>query len=83
MCGPPRQTTVIQAIFSIELDHQPFLEVGRSLPHDFRVAILENVVTPDFDLTVTRLSTHSGLTSEVYEFPPEVTLVLWHISIKR
>lgn len=79
----PRQTAVIETIFSIELDHQSFLEVARGLSHNFRVTVLEDVVTPDFDLTVTGLGTHSGLTPEVDELPPEVTLVLWHISIER
>ena len=52
------------------------------MSHNFRVTVLKNMVTPDFDLTVTRLGTHSRLTPEVDEFPSKVTLVLWHISIK-
>ena len=53
------------------------------MSHNFRITVLEDVVTPDFDLTVARLGSHSWLTPEVDKFPPEVTLVLWHVSVKR
>ena len=79
----PRETTVIETVLAIELDHQALLEITRSLPHDLRVTVLEDVVTSNLDLTVARLSTHGGLTSEVDKLPAEVALVLRHISIER
>lgn len=79
----PRKTTVVQTIFTVELDHESFLEVIRRLSHDLSITILKDVVTPDLDLTVTRLCPHRRLTSEVDKLPPEVTFVLRNISIER
>ena len=41
------------------------------------------MVSPDLNLAIPRLCTHSRLASEVNELPSEVSLVLWNISIKR
>ena len=62
---------MIKPIFSVKPDRQPFLEVVRSLSHDFRVTILEDVVAPDFNLTVTRLDMDSRLTPKEDVFLPE------------
>ena len=79
----PRKTTVIQTIFAVELDHQPLLQIVRCLPHDLRITILKDMVTSDFDLAVSRLSTHRRLTPKVDEFPPKVAFVLRHIGVQR
>jgi hypothetical protein len=33
----PRETSIIQTIFAIELDHQPLLQVVGTLAHDLRI----------------------------------------------
>lgn len=79
----PRKTSVVETVFALELDHKPLLEVIGRLAHDLGVAVLEDVVTPDLDLTVAGLVAHCGLAAEVDELPAEVTLVLRHVGIQR
>ena len=79
----PRKTTIIQPIFSIEFDHQPLLEFVRCLPHDFRIAILKDVVPPHFNLAITGLRAQRGLRAEVNEFAPEVAFILRDILVER
>ena len=76
-----RDTSVIETIFTVELDHQTFLQVTRRLPHNLSVGVLKDVISPDLDLAVARLSAHGRLTPEVDELPAEVTLVLRHVGI--
>lgn len=77
-----RQSSVIQTIFSVELDHQSLLEVVWCLAHNLGVRIFEDVSSTNFDVTLTRRRTKGGLRSEVDEFSSEVSLVLRYILIE-
>ena len=78
-----RETAVIETILAVELDHQPFLQIGSRLPRNFRERILENVRSPDLDVTLPRHDPHSRLRAEVDELPPEVSLVLRDVLVQR
>ena len=77
-----RQTTVIETILSIELDHQSLLEIVWSLPHNFGIRILKDVSSSDLDVTLSRNRSKSRLGAEVDEFPPKVSLVLRYIELQ-
>jgi hypothetical protein len=79
----PRQTTIIQTVFAVELDHQAFLKIVRALSHDLGVRILEDMSTPDLHMALSGQDPQSGLGSEVDQFPSEVTLVLRHVLVER
>lgn len=77
------ESTVVQAIFSIKLDHESLLQVRSRLAHDLGIRILENMRSSNFDVALARKNTQCRLRSEVDEFPSEVTLVLRNILIER
>lgn len=79
----PRETTVVQTVFTIKLDHQALLEVTRRLAHNLMIRVLENVRSPDLDVALTRHNPQCGLRPEVDQFPPKVTLVLRHVLVQR
>jgi len=71
-----RQTSVIQTVFSVELDHQTLLKVRSRLTHDLMVRILEDVRSPDLDVTLPTNDAEGGLRAEVDQLATEITLVL-------
>ena len=82
----PRKPAIIQSILSFKLDYESLFEIGGRLPHNFRIAVLEYVVASNFDqfdLTISRLCTHSRLRTEVDQLSAEIALVLRHICIER
>ena len=78
----PRKTSVIQTILTLKLDHQPLLQIIRSLPHDLGITTLEYIISRNLDMTLTSVGPKSRLRSEVDEFPPKVSLVLWDILVE-
>jgi hypothetical protein len=79
----PRKTSVIQTIFTLELDHQPLLEIIWTLPHDLGITALKDIVSRHLDVTLTSVGPKSRLRSEVDKLPPKVSLVLGNILVKR
>lgn len=77
------ETAIIQAIFTIELDHQPLLQIVGALAHNFGVAILEDVRAPDLHMALAAQDPQSRLRTEVDKLPPKVTLVLRNILVER
>jgi hypothetical protein len=71
-----RKTTIIQSIFTLKLDHQTFLQIVRSLPHDLAITTLEDGLSRNLDVTLTSVRSESGLRSEVDQLSSEVSLVL-------
>lgn len=53
------------------------------MPHDFGIAVLEDMVTSYLDLTITRLRAKSRLAPEVDELSSEVSLVLRNVLVQR
>lgn len=51
----PRETSVIETVFTLELDHQPLLEVVRALSHNFGVRSLKDVFSRHLDVTLTSI----------------------------
>ena len=51
----PRGDIIIPTFFTIELDHQPLLQIIRALFHDLGVTILKDMVSANLDLAVPRL----------------------------
>ena len=76
-----RQTTVVQTVLSVELDHQPLLQVIGSLTHDLRIRIFEDMSSSNLDVALTRNWSKSRLRSKVDELPSEISLVLRHIEL--
>jgi hypothetical protein len=79
----PRETTVVETIFTIKLNHQTLLQVGGTLTHDLGIRILENVITADLNMALSRHNPQSRLRAEVDQLATEVTLVLRNTLIKR
>ena len=79
----PGDTSVIQTVFTLKLDHQTLLQVTGRLPHDLGVTSLEQVVTRNLDMTLASVGSERRLASEVDELSAEVTLVLRHVLIER
>jgi len=52
------------------------------LPHDLYIAILEDVISPNFDLAIAGLRAERWLTSEIDELSSEIALVLWDVLIQ-
>ena len=78
----PRQSSVIQPILSLKLDHQPLLQIVRRLPHDLRVRPFEDALPRDLDVALSRDGTKRWLGSEVDELPSEVSLVLRNVLVE-
>jgi len=76
MWNIPRKTAVVQAVFTVELDHQALLQIRRALAHDLGIRILKDIIATDLDVTLSRHDPQSGLGSEVDQLATEVTLVL-------
>jgi hypothetical protein len=72
----PRDTTVIEAILAIELDHEALLKVAGRLAHNLDITVPRQVIASNCHLAITRLSAHSRLGMEVNEFAAEIPLVL-------
>lgn len=47
-----RETAVVEAVLSIELDHQAFLEVVGGLTHDLCVRVFEDVGSSNLDMAL-------------------------------
>jgi hypothetical protein len=82
LCNPPRQSSIIKPILTVKLDHQALLQVVRRLSHDLGITVLEDMVSSDLDLTISRLCTKGGLTSEIDELSSEIALILRDILIQ-
>lgn len=77
------QTTVIQTVFAIELDHQALLQVTSTLSHDLVVRVLEDMTSADLNVALAGNNPQCRLGPEVDQLPPEITLVLRHVLIQR
>lgn len=77
-----RQSSIVQTILSVKLDHQPLLEILGCLPHHFGVRVLENVISANLDVALSGKNPERWLRSEVNELASKVTLVLRHILIQ-
>lgn len=77
------KATIIQTVFSIELDHETLLQVGSGLARNLGEGVLENVRSADFDVALSRKDAHGRLGPEVNELASEVALVLGHILVER
>ncbi len=77
-----RETTVVEAVLAVELDHEALLQIGGGLPGYLSERVLEDVGTPDLDVALAREDAHGGLRPEVDQLPPEVTLVLRHVLVQ-
>jgi hypothetical protein len=52
----PGNTSIIQTFLTVELNHKPLLQIVGSLPHDLGITVLKDMVTANFNLTVSWLS---------------------------
>lgn len=78
----PRQSSIIQPILSIELDHQPLLQIIRRLPHDLGVGILKDVTPANLDVALSGRGAESRLRTEVDKLATEVALVLRDVLVE-
>ena len=83
LLNEPRKATLVQTVFAIDFDYQAPLQIIRRLPHDLRITILEDVVSPNFDLTITWPRLHSRLLAEIDKLALEIVLRLRHICVRR
>ena len=81
MSSSPRQSSIVQTVFSVELDHQPLLQIVGVLPHDLGIRVLKNVVSSNFDMALARQYPKSGLRPEVNQFTSEIPFVLWDVLV--
>jgi len=51
----PRNTTIIETILTVKLDHKALLKITRCLAHDLSIAVLKQAITSNFHLAITRL----------------------------
>jgi hypothetical protein len=80
---PPRESSVIESILAVKLDHEPLLEVVGSLAHDLGVAVLEDVRAADLDVALSGRWAQGGLRAEVDELASEIALVLGDVLVER
>lgn len=77
------QSTIIESVFAVELDHQSLLEIRRRLSHDLGIRVLEDVRAADLDMALSGENAERWLRSKVDQLAPEISLVLWHVLIER
>lgn len=51
---PPRESSVIESILAVKLDHEPLLEVVGGLAHNLGVTVLKDVRTANLDVALSR-----------------------------
>jgi len=78
-----RQTTIIETILTVKLDHQSLLQVGCRLSHNLSIGILEDGTTSYFDMALARQDSQCWLRTEVDKLPSEIPLVLGYSLIER
>ena len=77
------QSTVIESVFAVELDHQSLLEVGCCLSHDLGIRVLEDMRTANLNMALSGKNAQRRLRSKVDQLASEISLVLWHVLIER
>jgi hypothetical protein len=78
-----RETSVIQTVFTVKLDHKSLLQIRSALSHNLVVRVLENMRSPNLDVTLATNNAQCWLRSEVNELATEIALVLWYILVER
>lgn len=56
-----RDSSVVETVLAVELDHQPLLEVVWLLTHNLGVRVFEDVRTAHLDVALARNRAESGL----------------------
>lgn len=78
----PRNTTVIQPILRLELNHQPALKIFPAHAHHRRETVFQHPSSSYLKLTFAVAYTHLWLRAEVDKLSSIIALVLWSVGIE-
>jgi hypothetical protein len=76
-------TSILRTILPLKPNHEALFEIVGLLTHDFEIAVLKHVLTPDLDLANSGSNVHHRLGTQVSQLAAEILLVLRHTFIKR